>query len=325
MPRRPRVFIAGAIYHVYCRTARHEPILADAREAQALLEILRDVRNRDGFAIFAWSLMPTNYHFALRTGEVPLWRTMRLVQGRFAQSYNRRHKNIGRVWRKRYKAKLISDASYLSCLLAYIHLNPVTAGLASKLGAWRWSGHREIVGRLWTSLVDRGGLARLLGDDENGVRRAYLARLRAISGESWLTSKPGRLPWWRRQQPRAETAGQDARRPRLDVQGGSTGLARPDLDAAMFLERACAALGVDRELIASPRRDCPTVQQRELLVLLGIERYGVRTRDMAALLGTIPDQVSHWAGRAHRRRESDGDFWVRFQALDVAVATNRCE
>lgn len=143
MPQRPRVLVVGVIYHVYCHTARHEPIFADAREAQALLEILRDVRNRDGFAILDWSLMPTNYHLALRTGEVPLWRSMRLVQGRFAQSYNRRHKNIGHVWQERYKAKLISDTSYLSRLLAYIHLNPVAAGLASKPGAWRWSGQRD--------------------------------------------------------------------------------------------------------------------------------------------------------------------------------------
>ena len=81
---------------------------------------------------------------------------------------------------------------------------------------------------------------------------------------------------------------------------------------------------MDRELIASPRRDHPTVQQRELLVLLGVERYGVRTRNMAAL-GTTPDQVSRWAGQAHRRRGSDSDFRLRFQALDVGVATNRSE
>lgn len=176
-----------------------------------------------------------------------------------------------------------------------------------------------------TSLVDRGELARLLGADEDGARWAYLALVRSISGESWLTSKPGQLPWWRRQQPGADTAGQDARRPRLDAQGGSTGLTRPDLDAAKFYELACAALGVDREHIASPRRDRLTVQQRELLVLLGVERYGLRTRDMAALLGTTPDQVSHWAGRAHRRRGSDNDFRVQFEALDLAVATSRSE
>ena len=325
MPRRPRVFVAGAIYHVYCRTARQERIFADAREAQALLDILRDVRDRDGLAILAWSLMPTHYHLALRTGEVPLWRSMRLVQGRFAQSYNRRHKNIGGVWQERYKAKLVNDASYLARLLAYIHLNPVVAGLASKPGGWRWSGHREIVGRSRAPLVDRGEFARLLGDDEDGARRAYLALVRAISGESWFAGEPGQLAWWRRQPREADTAGQDARRPRLDAQGSSTGLARPQLDAATLVERACATLGVDRERIASSRRDRQTVRQRELLVLLGVERYGVRTKDIAAILGTTADQVSRWVGRAHRRRGADDHFRVRFEALDVAVAAGHAE
>ena len=72
--------------------------------------------------------MPTHYHLA--QGGVPLWRSMRLVQGRFAQSYNRRHKNIGGVWQEQYKAKLVRDASCLARLLAYIHLNPVVASRA---------------------------------------------------------------------------------------------------------------------------------------------------------------------------------------------------
>jgi hypothetical protein len=35
MPRRPRVFVSGAVYHVYCRVARGEPVFSGAREAAA--------------------------------------------------------------------------------------------------------------------------------------------------------------------------------------------------------------------------------------------------------------------------------------------------
>jgi hypothetical protein len=33
MPRKPRVFIDGGIYHVYCRASRGEAVFADETEA----------------------------------------------------------------------------------------------------------------------------------------------------------------------------------------------------------------------------------------------------------------------------------------------------
>ena len=48
MPRRPRVFVSGATYHVYSRVARGERVFGDPREAAALVEILRAVRREHG-------------------------------------------------------------------------------------------------------------------------------------------------------------------------------------------------------------------------------------------------------------------------------------
>lgn len=38
MPRRPRLFVPGAIYHVYCRVARGEFVFDDGREADEFVE-----------------------------------------------------------------------------------------------------------------------------------------------------------------------------------------------------------------------------------------------------------------------------------------------
>jgi putative transposase len=50
------------------------------------------------------------------------------------------------VWQSRYKAKLVEDEAYLYQLIAYIHLNPVSAGLAQDPAEWSWSGHQEVLG-----------------------------------------------------------------------------------------------------------------------------------------------------------------------------------
>ncbi|MFI5091375.1 MAG: transposase, partial [Terriglobales bacterium] len=105
MPRRPRVFVEGLTYHVYNRVGRGEAPFRQAREAEAFLGLLREVVRRDGLTVFAWCLMPTHYHLAVRTSSVPLWRSIRYLQHRYAVGYNRRRKVLGAVWQSRYKAK----------------------------------------------------------------------------------------------------------------------------------------------------------------------------------------------------------------------------
>ena len=55
MPRKPRVFIEGGIYHVCCRASRGEAVFADQAEAAAFVGVLQKVKERDGLVLFAWA------------------------------------------------------------------------------------------------------------------------------------------------------------------------------------------------------------------------------------------------------------------------------
>ena len=57
MPRRPRVFIEGGIYHVYNRFSRGADVFRGAEEAERFLSLLRTARDRDGVTVFAWCVM----------------------------------------------------------------------------------------------------------------------------------------------------------------------------------------------------------------------------------------------------------------------------
>jgi REP element-mobilizing transposase RayT len=95
MPRRPRVFIEGLTYHVYNRVGRGEAPFALEEEAERFWSLLHEAKERDGLTILAWCIMPNHYHLAVRTGAVPLWRSMRMLQHRYAQAFNRRCKVFG--------------------------------------------------------------------------------------------------------------------------------------------------------------------------------------------------------------------------------------
>ena len=140
--------------------------------------------------------MDDHFHLALRTGPVPLSRSIGFVQFRFGQDYNRRHRSSGPLWQSRFKAKVVDDEGYLLQLVAYIHLNPVTAKVVADPAEYRRSGHRELLGRTPTPLVDAEQTLSLYGATLRSARRNYIRTLERVDAETWRASLPGGLPWW---------------------------------------------------------------------------------------------------------------------------------
>ena len=88
MPRRARVVIEGGVYHVYNRVASGEPVFGDPDEALRFVEVMREVKGRDGRTVFARALMTNHYHLACAGGE--------LAEG---SSYGRGASDDGCAWR----------------------------------------------------------------------------------------------------------------------------------------------------------------------------------------------------------------------------------
>ncbi len=125
MPRRPREVIEGAVYHLYNRFARGEPIFASADDAERFVARVRQARDRGGLPVLAWCLMWPHDHLAVWVGPVPLARSMGVLQPRFAADLNRRRRSSGPLWQRRYKATMASDEQRLLQLIAYVRENPV--------------------------------------------------------------------------------------------------------------------------------------------------------------------------------------------------------
>jgi len=318
MPRRPRVFIEGGIYHVYNRFARGAKVFGEGDEAERFLALLRKVRDRDGLTFFAWTLMSNHYHIALRAGAVPLSRTMGYVQARFGQNYNRRRDSSGPRWQSRYKARLVEDSHYFCQLIAYIHLNPVAAGLVENPADYSLSGHLELLGKAASPLVSVDATLSEFGEGISSARRTYVRSLRAERGKEWLGEQPGMLPWWKGRpdrpiEPTAPPAW-------IDELGRSTGLERPVLAAAEFLVRACGMLGVEPARVAGASQDRDTSRLRYLIGALAIERWGVQAKDLGLLLGRRPEVVTRWAARGADSRLDSESFRADYERLDRMMA-----
>lgn len=318
MPRRPRVVVEGAVYHVYNRFARGEAILASSDEAERFVELVRHVRDRDDLTVLAWCVMSNHYHLAVRIGPVPLARSLGFLQSRFAADHNRRHRSSGPVWQGRYKAKIVTGERYLMQLIAYIHLNPVSAGLVPDPAEHTLSGHRELLGRRGSGLVDVDGVLRLFGPTRRAARASYVSMLDGVRHEAWRGAEPGQLPWWAREADRPLDG--EVAASKLDALGRSCGLDRVALDAVTFVRLACQVLEVDAAQVLGGRLDRATTRLRSLIAGLAIERWRVRAGQLAGVFGRRPEVISRWAKQAGELRRADPTFAQRYEALDVAMA-----
>jgi REP element-mobilizing transposase RayT len=311
------VFVSGAVYHVYCRVARGEPVFSDAREAAALVGVIRGVAREHGLSVLAWCVMATHYHLAVRVGRIPLWRSMRLIQGRFARSYNRRQKVLGPFWQGRYKAIVVPDQRYLQQLIAYIHLNLVRAKVVSDPARYRWSGHRELLGRVAEPLVDVNEALVLFGQKRSAARRAYVRMLRGERRAEWIGERPERLPWWR--------GGEEAitlvkGKPRIDALGASTVPQRARWGVDEYLVQVCQVHGLELSALSGRRKDETTARLRELLTLIGVEVYGLRVKDLAEGMRINPGSASRVLARAAEREREDRTFHEQRLAFEERLA-----
>ncbi len=316
MPRKPREFVEGGLYHVYNRFARGEDVFDAPEEAGEFAELLKKVKQRDGLTIYAWALLSNHYHVAMRTSAVPLSRTMHYVQGTFSRRFNRRWRRTGPLWQSRYQARVIDDQRYFDQVMVYVHLNPIRAGLTDDPVDYEFSGHRELMRRVKNPLVDVDKAFLGFGDSLRAARRQYSARIRAGIDDNDFVVSQGHLELL----PERDRD-LDASEPIfIDELGRSTGLERPSLDVGRYLELVCSILNIDLDRLSSSRRDRETAALRKLVVAVGIERWGQRAGKLANVLNKHSVAASRWVSDAARERQSNPLYEKKLLRLDEELS-----
>jgi putative transposase len=136
----------GAWHHVMNRAARRAALFGDDEHAGTFLSALADVVFRFDVEVHAYAMMPNHYHLLVRSVRGNLSRAMKHLGMHVTRDINRLHRWDGPLFRGRYRSELITDDAYLLTVAAYIHLNPVRAGLARRLDQHCWSSHRGYLG-----------------------------------------------------------------------------------------------------------------------------------------------------------------------------------
>ena len=114
----------------------------------------------------------------LRSRMGDLSEFMKTFKQRVSQWYNSNYGHEGTLWGGRFKSVLVEDGRYLRNLVAYIHGNPIRAGLVTRAADYEWSApgaaaKGDIRARKGLSLLGvewgEGGFAVRDGRFVNGV------------------------------------------------------------------------------------------------------------------------------------------------------------
>lgn len=322
MPRKPRLFVPGAIYHVYCRVARGEFVFDDPSEAEEFVGAVQRIGALHHWKVFAWCLMGNHYHLVVKTSSFPLWQTMQRLQCNVAREFNRRRRYLGRLWQSRYRARIIDSQDYFRQVVSYVHLNPVAAGIVDDPADYPNSGHREIVGRCPPRLIDIPSV--LIGFEEGislGAREAYLAWVRVVAETKWFAKGLRQLPWWKHARDVNEIAKPADHPEATAFDGQSLGDNRPTLPVGDLAELFAETTGHSISDLSSPLRISTLTEGRIELTLLAVTRFAVRSGDLAALLNKHPSSLTRWLNEALRREKEDCEFRDRINHLDTAISS----
>jgi putative transposase len=159
--RKKREFVDGAVYHVTSRTNDKKRVFECKVGRKIMLLVLRDAKEKFGFTLANFCIMPTHIHLLVRPGEGGnLSGIMHWIKTHSAKRWNRIHGSTDHLWGARYFARAIKDPGDYFSVMGYIDRNPVKAGLAAGVGEWKASGAYYIRQGL-CGLVDYTDLTRL--------------------------------------------------------------------------------------------------------------------------------------------------------------------
>jgi REP element-mobilizing transposase RayT len=183
MARKPRIHIAGGLYHVILRGNGGQPVFLTEEDRYRFYLLLQEGTCRFGYRVHAFCLMTNHIHLALQVSDIPLSRGMQNLTFRYTRWINRREKRTGHLFQGRYKAVLVDGDSYLLELIRYIHLNPVRAGMVKFPEEYLWSGHRAFLGEEFLPWLTTDWILVQFGKSTARARVGYKTFVLAGLGE----------------------------------------------------------------------------------------------------------------------------------------------
>jgi REP element-mobilizing transposase RayT len=159
----------GKFYHIYNHANGSENLFRSDENYRYFLSRYAHFINTVADT-YVYCLMPNHIHFLARIkSEAELESTFRKFEtfqkleariskqfanlfSSYTQAFNKMYKRRGSLFIPNFKRPEITDNTYLTSVIVYIHFNPVNHRFTNNLASWPWSSYRTILSDKTTSI-----------------------------------------------------------------------------------------------------------------------------------------------------------------------------
>ncbi len=271
MSRKPRSWRSGVVYHLISRFIDRDWLVTEDRDREYYLKLCRRALATTDWRSLGYAIMSNHIHHGVVAGAQPPDRWIRQIHSPFADWLNKKHQRIGAVFVRGPK-QLEVKAGGAARLLAYIHNNPVRAGVVTEAANSSWTSHGAYLGsrRVPDWLHVDEGLSRA-GFRDPAEFDAFVSSARATTTQ------------------RSNDAG-DADDDDFCAEF-HVNPRPPKITAAEIVDATAQALQIDRVSISSRRRSPPHVFARHVAAHCA-DQLGVPGSTIAAAIGVTQQAVS---------------------------------
>jgi len=119
-------------------------LLAGRAAKTVIVDALRELVEADAVVMHAWVIMGNHLHLLVTPRAAALEDSLAILKTRAAQAIGNAAAAPHQVWERGggFDRLIWSDRAYWN-VFAYIHMNPVKAGLAATPLDWQWSSARD--------------------------------------------------------------------------------------------------------------------------------------------------------------------------------------
>jgi REP element-mobilizing transposase RayT len=168
-------FALGSTYHIFNRGVGKIDIFLDQEDYFFFLTRLKEALYpgyvasplsrrytptklpEGAFDLLLYVLMPNHFHLCLtQKTELPVSVIISKICTSYSKYFNKKYKRVGSLFQDQFKAVLVESNEQLLWLTAYIHRNPLKAGLVKNLDEYLYSSHLDYAGKRKGTLCQKG-------------------------------------------------------------------------------------------------------------------------------------------------------------------------
>lgn len=175
MPRQARVIVPGLPHHIVQRGHNRQPVFIEEQDFSYYLSNLKEWKQTLGLKVYSYCLMTNHVHLVVEASDelaaIPqLMKRLAARQTRYVNALERRSVSL---WEGRYMISPIDTDEYLLSCCRYVELNPVKAGMVSRVEDYVWSSYAARIGRAHSEWLDEPPTFESLAPEHRSRVRAY--------------------------------------------------------------------------------------------------------------------------------------------------------